>query len=84
MISLNLLQAKNVTRDLATDIPTAQKKLGTCIQEVLRFESTFQIITNADITLQVSDLFEEVYTLMQQIDVKLFSNLYGKIIQILM
>lgn len=66
-----IFQASNVaTRDLATDIPIAQGKLRACIQEILRFESTFQIITNADITLEVSDLFEEVYILMEQIQVK--------------
>lgn len=63
------LQAKNVPRDLAIDIPNAQSKLGVCIQEVLQFESTYQIITNADITLEVSDLFEEIYILMDQIGV---------------
>jgi hypothetical protein len=71
-----------VPRDLATDIPTAQKKLGTCIQEVLRFESTFQIITNTDITLEVSNLFEEVYMLMQQIDVNYFPTSMKKIIKV--
>lgn len=69
-IPISKFQAKNVPRDLAMDIPIAQTKLGTCIQEVLRFESTFQIITNADIALEVSDVLEEVYILMKQIDVK--------------
>jgi hypothetical protein len=47
----------------------AQRKLGACIQEILQFESTFQIITNADISIAVSDQFSEVFLVMGLIDV---------------
>jgi hypothetical protein len=66
------LQAENVSKDLAADIPVAQRKLGACIQEILQFESTFQIITNADISIAVSDQFSEVFLVMGLIDVIIF------------
>lgn len=74
------LQAKNVPKDILTDVPVAQRKLGACIQEILQFESTYQIITNADISIEVSDQFSEVFLMMGLIEVKMFLGiLYIKI-----
>jgi len=60
-------------RDLDIDVPIAQEKLAVFIQESLRFSSTYQIITEADVKIEVSNIFDQVYRLMEQLQVKLMS-----------
>ncbi|XP_065332667.1 uncharacterized protein LOC135934677 [Cloeon dipterum] len=60
---------KNESRDLAADIIEAQKELSTFIQEALKFRSTYQLILNADILLEVNNNFYQIYSLMQTLGV---------------
>jgi len=60
-------------RILEIDVPIAQEKLAVFIQESLRFSSTYQIITEADVKIEVSNIFDQVYRLMEQLEVKIKS-----------
>ncbi|XP_065353984.1 uncharacterized protein LOC135948566 [Cloeon dipterum] len=61
---------QNESRDLAADIRIAQQELSSFIKEALKFSSTFQLILNADILLEVNNNFHQIYSLMQNIGVQ--------------
>jgi hypothetical protein len=56
-------------RDLAADVQIAQSKLSAYIQQCVYFSSTYQIITNSDIKIEVFNIFQEIYALLEQLQV---------------
>lgn len=51
------------------DVQFAQKKLGAYIQQCVRFSSTYQIITNSDVKIEVLSIFQQIYDLLEQLQV---------------
>jgi hypothetical protein len=60
---------KYQNRDLAADIEIAQSKLSAYIQQCVHFSSTYQVITNSDIKIEVFNTFEQIYVLLEQLQV---------------
>ncbi|XP_059484183.1 uncharacterized protein LOC132201756 [Neocloeon triangulifer] len=65
----SVLAAVDTDRDLNSDIVSAQTKLGSFINEAIKFRTTYQLILEADVRLEVHNNFEQIYSLMQQLQV---------------
>lgn len=56
-------------RDLAADVKFAQSKLSAYIQQCVHFSSTYQIILNSDIKIEIFNIFQQIYLLLEQLQV---------------